>query len=97
MIAVGCEAHYLALLNRINVVAGDKWPEALLDWTAPFIWAREHAPELARQYDALEKEANELWLNRQVAEFKKISTEWGTAVLQIIKQYAAYLRQREAA
>jgi hypothetical protein len=97
VIAVGCEAHYQALVSRINSVTRDKWPEALTEDAMPFDWARESAPELARRYESLEKESNELWLNGRIVEFKKMSTEWGTTVLQIMKQYAAHLRHREAA
>ena len=103
MITIGCEPHYLSLtgsrdsLGKIEAVVRDKWPETLMEGAMPFAWAREHAPDLAGRYTALDKELNELWLNGQITEFKKMSTEWGQAVLQIMKQYAAHLRQREAA
>lgn len=97
MITVGCVGHYQALLEKINAVVRSKWPEALAEGASPFAWGRENAPELAHRLEALEKEMNELWLNRRVAEFKAMSTEWGQTVLQIMKQYAAHLRRREAA
>lgn len=95
--SAGCQAQYRTLTTKVESVIRDKWPEVLTAAVNPFAWAREKAPELVARFDALEKEASELWLNDRVEEFKKISTEWGQTCLQIMKQYAAHLRQGGAA
>jgi len=92
---MGCEATFKELISRIEAVVKDKWPHAIN--TPGFIkFAEENHPELKKKHDTLYEEANQLWLNCQDDEFKKIVTEWGQTVLQMYRLFDGYLKgQRE--
>jgi len=94
---MGCEKIFKDLLARIEAVVKEKWPHAIN--TPGFIeFAEKNHPELKAKHDKLYEEANQLWLNCQDPEFKKISTEWGQTVLQMYRLFDAHLKaQREAA
>ena len=94
---MGCEAIFKELMTRIEAVVKDKWPHAIN--TPGFIeFAEVNHPELKTKHDTLYAEANQLWLNCQDDEFKKIATEWGQTVLQVYRLFDGHLRtEREAA
>jgi hypothetical protein len=94
---MGCEAIYKELMARIEAIVKEKWPHAIN--TTGFIeFAEKNHPELKAKHDTLYKEANQLWINCQDTEFKKIATEWGQTVLQMYRLFNGHLKTlREAA
>ena len=90
------QQEYDALRDRVQAVIASKWPEAL-DGNS-YNWGRDYQPDLMAKHDTLEKEANELWVNRaKFDQFKQILTDWGRTIIELHKLYAAELRRREAA
>lgn len=93
---MGCEAIYKQLMAKIEAVVKEKWPHALN--TPGFIeFAEKNHPAIKKKHDTLYNEANQLWLNCQDGEFKKISTEWGRVLLDMYRLFDAHLKtEREA-
>jgi hypothetical protein len=90
--------HFKGLVERINQIILDKWPETLADGRNAFAWAREHAPELMARHDKQEEEVNSLWLNGvDFTQFKEACTQWGRISLEVFQGYAAHLRVQAAA
>lgn len=93
-----CEAHFRGLLDKLQKIIQDKWPETLNpDSGNAYEWARGTNPDLLKKVESLEKEANELWLNARDDEFKKTATEWGRQCLEVHRLYAGHLRMEQAA
>jgi hypothetical protein len=94
---MGCESIFKSLMARIETAVKDKWPHTL-DTPGFIEFAEKHHPEMKKKHDALYAEANQLWLNCQDHEFKKVSTEWGKIVLKMYQLFDGYLRvEREVA
>ena len=79
------EAMFKDIMKRCESVIKEKWPLSL-DGGA-FAFAMAHHPDLHKRFWSLDKEANELWLNNQPAQFKKTVTEWGRTVIEIHNVY----------
>lgn len=88
---MGCEATFKQLMAKIETVVKEKWPHAI-NTPGVIEFAEKNHPELKKKHDKLYNEANQLWLNCQDVEFKKVATEWGKAVLNMYQLFDAHLR-----
>ena len=87
------ETIFKDVMRRCEAVIKDKWPSAL-DGGA-FAYAMAHHSDLHSKFWTLDKEANELWVNDQPTQFKKVITDWGRTVIEIHKLYAQSMKEAE--
>jgi len=92
-----CKAEYKSMLQRLDQVIRDKWPETLQDDGGVWVWLDEHKVELRRKLTDLRDRLQTAWLNGIFEEMKALTLEWGKLTLEIFREYAGYLKQREAA
>jgi hypothetical protein len=89
-----CKTEYTLMLNRIETVIRDKWPETLSDNGGVWVWLDEHKPDMRRQLRDVTSRLNVAWLNGILAEVKELTLEWGRLQLEIFKGYASYLKEQ---
>ncbi len=89
-----CKREYSRMLQRLDQVIRNKWPETLQGDGEIWRWLDEQHPELRTKCRHLTKRLNEAWQNGMLAEFKQLVTEWGRVQLDIFRGYAGYLKQR---
>ncbi len=90
-----CKAEYALMLNRLDAVIREKWPETLTgDGSGVWVWLRESSIETMQKLTSLRKRLEEAWGNGMFAEMKELTLQWGKLTLEIFRGYSGYLKQR---
>lgn len=89
-----CKAEYQAMINRIESVIKDKYPETLRGDGGVWRWMDEHQPKLRVTQRDLTQRLNESWQNGMLAEVKALTLQWGRLQLEIFKGYSTHLKEQ---
>jgi hypothetical protein len=91
-----CKTEYLTMVQRIESVIKDKWPETLTSNGAIWQWLEDSQPKTRAKQRQLAAQMETAWQNGIFNEFKKLTLEWGRLQLEIFKSYAQHLKETEA-
>lgn len=92
-----CRAEYRSMLQRLDQVIRDKWPETLRDDGGVWRWLVEQRVEMRQKLNSLRDRLNTAWLNGTFEEMKQLTLEWGKLTLEVFREYAQYLRRQNDA
>lgn len=88
-----CKTEFISMVDRIEAVIKDKWPETLRSGGEIWTWADQHQPDHRAKLRNLMERINTAWANGIHAEVKQLSLEWGKLQMEIFRGYALYLKQ----